>query len=170
MDKFAKRGAIAAVSLIVISGLLGAVGLYRVSSKLEQNLKLGGAPPQLAAALAFPAPAVEVTLSPALPKEAVSAAKPPDLASAFGAALGVDPSKVASRAAAPASSAATAQHRAGSSETLELGFAASERNAKLGNRDAKAFDVRQNGGSQPERKEQPRERVSFETDLARPGL
>jgi hypothetical protein len=82
----------------------------------------------------------------------------------------IDPSKVAARSAAPAASAASTPQRAGSSDTLELGFAASERNAKLNDRDSKAFDVRQNGGAEPEHKDkQPRERVSFVTDLGGPG-
>src|SRR5450432_3919039 len=103
MDTFAKRGAIAAVSLMVISGLAVGVGIYRARGKLEHDSKLAGASPPFAAAISFPSPVVAAgTAAPAAPKELVSAPKQ-DLASAFGAALGIDPSKVAAHAASPGS-------------------------------------------------------------------
>src|SRR5260221_4015732 len=163
MDEFAKRGAIAAVSLIVVAGLGAGIGLYRVRAKLEHDSTLASASPRLAAALTFPAPVVAADTAPP-PAPQVASATKQDLASAFGAALGIDPSKVAAHSAAPAASAAGTPQRAGSSNTLELGFAASDRNAKLNDRDSKAFDVRQNGGAEPEHKDkQPRARVSFVT-------
>jgi hypothetical protein len=169
MDEFAKRGAIAAVSLIVVAGLGVGIGVYRARAKLEHASKLASASPALAAALTFPVPVAAADTAPPPTPQVASAAKP-DLASAFGAALGIDPSKVATHSAAPAASAAGAPQRAGSSDTLELGFAASDRNAKLNDRDSKAFDVRPSGGTEPEHKDkQPRERVSFVTDLGGPG-
>src|SRR5450432_600505 len=156
MDTFAKRGAIAAVSLMVISGLAVGVGIYRARGKLEHDSKLAGAPPPLAAAISFPTPVVAAgTAAPAAPKEVVSAPKQ-DLASAFGAALGIDPSKVAAHTAPPAASVAPVPQRTGSSDTLELGFAASDRDAKLGNRDAKPYEVHHTGSSGSEHKDTPR--------------
>ena len=175
MDKLAKRAAVAVAVLIAV-GVIGlGVGLTLIGAKLEQDTSKSKAADSRKLSAALTLPAAEPVAAPApppIPAPAVVEAAKQDLASAFGAALGVEVKKnqpaSASGSPSPASNAGpTTKPVTASSDMLDLGASASSRGAKLGNRDAKSLDVRQTGGEKAQLKKErdPSERLSFETDL-----
>ena len=177
MDKLAKRAGVAALVLIASAGSALAFGLYRMASSLEassgQNenpqlaaaIRLPQAPLARAPIVAAPEPAAAAP-APAKPDEAAKPGPAPkaDLASAFGAALGVDP-KRAARTATGEPHAENASDTPKAPDMLTLSGAT--RDVKLGDREAKSVGVRQTGGAEQQRKADKTagERISFETDL-----
>jgi hypothetical protein len=177
MDKLAKRVAIAATVFAAASVIVLGVGLLRMGSKLEQDsasskpaeaAKLANALTLAEEPVAAPAPAP-------VPAPAAAAPAQQDLAAAFGNALGVEVKKTQAQTPTPGAAAPTPPPNAPSpskastsSDSLDLGFSASKRDAKLSSRDAKPLDVRQTGGEKAQLKqEKPSESISFETDLGK---
>ena len=178
MDMLAQRAGVAALILLATAGSAFAWGLGRFASSVDRpdtpRLRMDAALKQpkasLFAAMATPRPLV---------LDAVAPETKPDLATAFGKALGTPQPKAARRpktADIPAGNAVSARDRDDSAEPrpddlLDFGPDASDREAKLADRSAKAFSVRQPGGAEQEHKlvSARGERVTFETDLAKPG-
>lgn len=185
MDKLAKRAGVAALILFATAGSALAWGLGRFASNLDRRdrplLRMDAALKQpkaqvFAAMAASPPPALETAPAPLALGAAVVAK--PDLASAFGKALGAAVPRSAPRGKSRAMSADRAPDRAEADDAaprpddlLDFGPDASEREAKLSERDARAFRVRQPGGAEQAHKlvDSRGERVTFETDLAKPG-
>ena len=172
MDKLAKRVGVAALVFIASAGSLVAFGLYRMASSMESSGPPSDAKPKLAAALNLPdvpPPPAAPQAEPAKPADApaiVEAAKQ-DLASAFGSALGVDPSKHAAHvAAAEAQTPSTpVTPSTPQADDLKLG-ALPAREGKLGDREAKSASIHETGGAEQQRKPtKSSEHLSFETDL-----
>ena len=167
MDKLAKRAAVAVVVSAAVAGSALSYGLYRTAQSFETRVRMGKSVPAFEATIQLPDASLMAPLAapePAEPSPESPVAKP-DLASAFGSALGIDPAKVAARSAPP-----EAQPNAPQSAGLQLGFTTPARETKLGERDAKSLEIRQTGGSDRQRKVEKTEgeRISFEMDLAQP--
>ena len=179
MDKLAKRAGVATLIMLACAGSAFAFGLYRMASSMESHATPSAAQPRVAAALTMP----DIPPPPALDDLPPEVAKPTsaraivdatkqDLASAFGAALGVDPSKHRAQgtnvpAASPAAAAGPAPDN-DDSALLDLG-ARAERENKLADRDAKSASVRQTGGASQQRKvDKHGEQIAFDVDLTKP--
>lgn len=178
MDMLAQRAGVATLILLATAGSAFAWGLGRTASSIDRAHT-----PQLRMEAALKKPKASLFAAMAAPKplalEAAAPAAQPDLARAFGKALGAPNPKPARRAKSPDTPAATAvitAEREDSPEPraddmLDLGPDASDREAKLADRGARAFSVRQPGGAEQEHKlvSSRGELVTFETDLAKPG-
>jgi hypothetical protein len=174
MDKLAKRVAIAATLFAAASVIVIGVALLRVGSKLEHDAAPSkpSEAPKLSNALTLPEEPVAAP-TPA-PSPAPAAQPQQDLAAAFGNALGVDvkttppPLAPGAAAPAPATNSGTSSKPSTSTDSLDLGFSASNRDARLNTREAKPLDVRQTGGEKAQLKQdKPSEHMSFETDLGK---
>ncbi len=176
MDKLAKRAGVAALIVLATAGSAFAWGLGRFAGsidradtprlRMETALKQPKAP--VFAAMATPPP----------PSLEAALAATPEVANAVGKALVTPvpkasaPSKRSDISAKPAVLAAGQDAvEARPDDLLDFGPGAAEREAKLAERGARAFSVRQPGGAQQEHKliDGRGDRVTFETDLAKPG-
>jgi len=175
MDKLARRAGVAALIVLAAAGSAFAWGLGRFASSIDRDtprLRMDAAlkqpkAPVFAAMAATPPPSLEDALI----------AKP-ELATAMGKALGTPAPKPMAPAKKPPISQANpgmADEREAMEprpdDLLDFGPGAGEREAKLAERGAKAFSVRQPGGPEQEHRlvDGRAERVTFETDLAKPG-
>lgn len=172
MDKLAKRAGVTALVMLVTAGSAFAWGLARFASsvdtepaprlKLDASLKLPKAP--VFAAVATPTPELLALAAPgpslaAAVEKSLGASKKP--AARAKTALAVrEPPEVAAEREAPRAD-----------DLLDFGPDVSDREAKLAERGAKAFSVRQPGGAAEEHRagKGSGEHVIFETDLAKPG-
>jgi len=176
MDKLAKRAGVAALIVVAAAGSAFALGMARYASSLETSGV--GDTPRLVAALRLPAPAPPAAVAPPtlvlplvveIPKQAAGA--PQRLEAAPLPQKQAPPKKLALRATAvPASEGRDLTPEPVADDMLNLDFGGNEREAKLAERGPHAFGARQLGGAEEKHHRViPGERVTFETDLAKPG-
>jgi hypothetical protein len=168
MDTLAKRAGVATLVMVATVGSAFALGLGRLALRDTPVLKLE-------AALKVPESGFLAAMTPSKAPPSDPEARKPGLAPASGKALGTAPKRpTAPPKAVQMTEAATVRSEPElplADDLLDFGPGANDREAKLSGRGAKAFTVRQPGGVEelhPAVKDSG-ERVTFETDLGRPG-
>lgn len=178
MDKLAKRAGVAMLVVLATAGSAFAWGLVRFASTVDAEtprLRLDAALRASAlplAAVAKPAPEAHAAaerlskLATALNPRGEKAKKPPAKIAAPTETTPSAPARTSVAAAAPRE-----PDLPRAEDLLDFGPGANEREAKLAERDAKAFNIRQLGGAEDQHRilKDSGERVTFETDLGRPG-
>ena len=172
MDKLVNRAGVAMLVLIATAGSAFAWGLARYAASVDSP-----EPPTLKLTAALKAPRVSLA-APLAQTPAVQPLPPVerDLGRAFSRALGPAQKKSGQRLKTPdlvpeQPGDAPEIEPSRSDDLLDFGPGGNEREAKLGEREAKAFRVRQPGGAEAQHKvvKESGERVTFETDLGKPG-
>jgi hypothetical protein len=170
MDKLAKRAGVAMLVVVAAAGSAFAMGLARFASSVETE-RIAGTPHLQAFRAPPPPPSPAPAVEPARRVEEIQVAaptgRPSPAAVARAPARRGPPTPVAVLEPAPASE--DSAEDAPAPDMLDLDFGAHDREAKLVERSADAFEARQVGGAEEKhRRVIAGQRVVFETDLASP--